>query len=85
MEESLDMSTGTSTSASTSRIQGKNESQAIPVCLGCTHQTRSECDIQVNSIDFKCQEMIDSIYRSCNGVTLPRNYYFDPPVRQMDL
>ena len=66
MEESLD------------RIQGTNKSQAI--CLGCTQQTRSNCAIELDSVKINCQGMIDSIYKSCEGVTLPRNYYFDPPV-----
>jgi len=42
-------------------------------CLSCTKQTKAMCDLG-------CQEHINAIYRTCPGVTLPRHYYFDPPV-----
>jgi hypothetical protein len=42
-------------------------------CLSCTKRTKATCDLG-------CQEHIDAIYRNCDGVTLPRHYFFDPPV-----
>ena len=42
-------------------------------CLGCTAFAKDECS-------FGCQDLIDSIYDVCEGITLPRYYYYDPPV-----
>ncbi len=47
-------------------------------CLGCSNAVKDVC--QMN-----CQEYIDDIYQSCDEITLPRNYYYDPPVRDNDL
>ena len=41
-------------------------------CFGCS-TAKDECGVG-------CQELIDSIYTRCEGVTLPRYYYYDPPV-----
>lgn len=48
---------------------GKNES----FCLGCSHSTQASCPLS-------CQRFIDDMYRNCEGITLPENYFFDPPV-----
>ena len=47
-------------------------------CLGCSNLALDTC--QTN-----CQELVDAIYSTCDGVTLPRYYYYDPPVREIFL
>jgi hypothetical protein len=42
-------------------------------CLGCSHLSQATCP-------WSCQGFIDEMYRNCEGVSLPENYYFDPPV-----
>ena len=42
-------------------------------CLGCSQQAQETCQIT-------CQDIIDSIYEHCNGVHLPKHYYYNPPV-----
>jgi len=39
-------------------------------CVGCD-PTKPECPVG-------CQDLIDTLYWSCAGVTLPDGYYFDP-------
>ena len=46
------------------------------LCLGCYRMTQGECAID----PVPCQELINGIYWSCEGVTLPDGYYFNPPV-----
>ena len=46
-----------------------------PLCLGCSKMTQDMCPTKI-----KCQKLIDTLYKSCDGVKLPSRYYYDPPV-----
>ena len=46
------------------------------LCLGCSQYSQATCP-------FSCQSYINEIYRNCEGVLLPENYYFDPPVSEI--
>ncbi len=46
---------------------------SLTSCFGCSDEAEETCQ-------SNCQDHIDSIYRACDGVTLPRYYYYDPPV-----
>ena len=46
------------------------------LCIGCS-LSQATCP-------SSCQGYIDDLYRKCDGVTLPENYYFDPPVSNSD-
>jgi hypothetical protein len=47
------------------------------MCLGCYDKSQATCPSET----FNCQSMIDEIYRTCDGVTLPqRTFNYDPPV-----
>ena len=43
-------------------------------CLGCSDMSQQSCPAM-------CQKLINAIYSTCIGVSLPPFYYFDPPVR----
>ena len=56
----------------TATLEGESDSE-INKCFGCTAFAKDECS-------FGCQDIIDSIYDACEGITLPRYYFYDPPV-----
>jgi len=45
------------------------------LCLGCYESSQGECP----QSPVPCQKLIDSLYRKCDGVTLPPDYYYNPP------
>lgn len=52
-----------------------SEGEDPPFCLGCSDMTQGTCPTKI-----KCQQLIDDLYSSCDGVTLPPRYFYDPPV-----
>jgi hypothetical protein len=45
---------------------------------GSTIESCSSCDPARPECAPGCQELIDTIYRACDGICLPDGYYFDP-------
>jgi hypothetical protein len=45
---------------------------------GTTSSSCSNCDPALPACNAGCQDLIDTVYWSCSGVTLPQGYYFDP-------
>jgi hypothetical protein len=44
---------------------------------GSTESSCMHCDPAIEFCYFNCQELIDQMYESCDGVCLPDGYYFD--------
>ena len=67
------MMVATTTTTTTTNTSSSISTEEPISCLGCSQQAQATCQIT-------CQDIIDSIFEHCNGVHLPKHYYYNPPV-----
>ena len=71
--ERMMVATTTTTTTTTTNTSSSTSTEEPINCLGCSQQAQETCQIT-------CQDIIDSIFEHCNGVHLPKHYYYNPPV-----
>ncbi len=73
MEQTIEEETIFSTNSTIVSVPFKHQK----LCMGCIETTQADCP---HTERLKCQPLIDDLFDKCEGVTLPPNYFFNPPV-----